>query len=198
MAVLKEETQHLPRCVRSSWIGVGAGRTAARPGMACAVDDPLLENYLPARVGVKCAAIGMPAGDPAVLHCCLQVGHRGRLGLRDDLIAVARMNRAVLIPVEHDCRDHSPVFSGSVHGYGLARRIEQAASGSLALNQGTIYPALLRLEQKGWIQSEWGASENNRRARFYSITRSGRKQLAVEAESWARTVAMMDRLLREP
>ena len=86
---------------------------------------------------------------------------------------------------------------GALHGYGIARRIEQVAQGALALNQGTIYPALLRLEQKGWISSEWGTSENNRRARFYSITRSGKKQLAVEAESWARTVAMVSRLLED-
>ena len=87
---------------------------------------------------------------------------------------------------------------GAQHGYGIARRIEQIAEGMLALNQGTIYPALLRLEQKGWITSEWGSSENNRRARFYSITRAGRKQLAVEADLWARTVAMMNRLLEDP
>jgi PadR family transcriptional regulator, regulatory protein PadR len=86
---------------------------------------------------------------------------------------------------------------GPLHGYGIARRIEQVAEGALALNQGTIYPALLRLEQKGWINSEWGTSETNRRARFYSITRAGRKQLAAEAESWARTVEMMNRLLEE-
>lgn len=84
---------------------------------------------------------------------------------------------------------------GPLHGYGLARRIEQVAEGSLALNQGTIYPALLRLEQKGWIQSEWGTSENHRRARFYAITGAGRKQLTAETESWARTVAMVNRLL---
>lgn len=84
---------------------------------------------------------------------------------------------------------------GPLHGYGIARRIEQVAAGSLSLNQGTIYPALLRLEQKGWIKSEWGASENNRRARFYAITRSGRKQLTAQTESWARTVAMVGRLL---
>ena len=84
---------------------------------------------------------------------------------------------------------------GPLHGYGIARRIEQVAAGSLELNQGTIYPALLRLEQKGWIASEWGASENNRKARFYSITRAGRKQLAAETENWSRTVAMMARLL---
>jgi PadR family transcriptional regulator PadR len=82
-----------------------------------------------------------------------------------------------------------------LHGYGIARRIEQVAEGALALNQGTIYPALLRLEQKGWIASDWGTSENNRRARFYSITRAGRKQLAAETESWARTVAMVNRML---
>ena len=84
-----------------------------------------------------------------------------------------------------------------LHGYGIARRIEQIAQGSLALNQGTIYPALLRLEQKGWIKSDWGTSENNRRARFYAITRAGRKQLQSEADNWARTVAMVNRLLEE-
>ncbi|MBI4263783.1 MAG: PadR family transcriptional regulator [Acidobacteria bacterium] len=86
---------------------------------------------------------------------------------------------------------------GPLHGYGIARRIEQMAQGALALNQGTIYPALLRLEQRGWIRSAWGTSENNRRARFYSITRSGRKQLAVETDLWTRTVAMMGRLLED-
>jgi PadR family transcriptional regulator len=86
---------------------------------------------------------------------------------------------------------------GPLHGYGIARRIEQVAKGSLALNQGTIYPALLRLEQKGWIDSQWGTSENNRRARFYAITRTGRRQLAVETENWARTVAMVNRLLAD-
>ncbi|HTP34871.1 MAG TPA: PadR family transcriptional regulator [Candidatus Acidoferrales bacterium] len=84
---------------------------------------------------------------------------------------------------------------GTLHGYGIARRIEQVAEGALELNQGTIYPALLRLEQKGWITSHWGASDNNRRARFYTITRAGRKQLAAEAENWSRTVAMMARML---
>ena len=84
---------------------------------------------------------------------------------------------------------------GPQHGYGIARRIEQVAEGSLALNQGTIYPALLRLEQKGWIKSGWGTSENNRRARFYTITAAGRRQLTAEADLWARTVAMVNRLL---
>src|SRR3989442_15971055 len=86
---------------------------------------------------------------------------------------------------------------GPLHGYGIARRIEQMAERALALNQGTIYPTLLRLEQKGWIASEWGTSETNGRARFYSITRAGRKQLAAEADTWARTVAMVNRLLEE-
>src|SRR6188474_3719673 len=76
---------------------------------------------------------------------------------------------------------------GSLHGYAIARRIEQVAQGSLALNQGTIYPALLRLEQKGWIASEWGTSDNNRRARFYAITAAGRRQLTKEAKLWERT-----------
>ena len=84
---------------------------------------------------------------------------------------------------------------GRLHGFGIARRIEQIADGAFALNQGTIYPALLRLEQKRWITSEWGTSENNRRARFYSITRAGKKQLTAETENWDRTVAMVRRLL---
>ena len=86
---------------------------------------------------------------------------------------------------------------GAQHGYGIARRIEQMAQDALALNQGTIYPALLRLEQQAWIKSEWGTSENNRRARFYAITRTGRKQLATETALWERTVAMMNRLLED-
>jgi PadR family transcriptional regulator len=84
---------------------------------------------------------------------------------------------------------------GPLHGYGVARRIEQVAEGALNLNQGTIYPALLRLEQKGWIASDWGMSENNRRARFYRITAAGRKQLAAEEQLWARTVSLVSRLL---
>ena len=87
---------------------------------------------------------------------------------------------------------------GSLHGYGIARRIEQAASGALALNQGTIYPALLRLEQKGWIRSSWGTSDNNRRARFYAITAAGRRQLVRETALWERTVSMVNRLLEDP
>jgi PadR family transcriptional regulator, regulatory protein PadR len=89
------------------------------------------------------------------------------------------------------------VALGPLHGYGIARRIEQLAQGALALNQGTIYPALLRLEQKGWIGSKWGTSENNRRARFYEVTKAGRKQLAAELDLWERTVAMMNRMLED-
>lgn len=84
---------------------------------------------------------------------------------------------------------------GPQHGFGIARRIEQVAEGSLSLNQGTLYPALLRLEQNGWLRSEWGTSDNNRRAKFYSLTRAGRKQLAAETEDWLRTSAMMGRVL---
>jgi transcriptional regulator len=86
---------------------------------------------------------------------------------------------------------------GPQHGYGIARRIEQVAAGSIALNQGTIYPALLRLEQKGWIKGEWGTSGNNRRARFYAITRTGRKQLSAATGRWVRTVDVVNRLLGE-
>jgi PadR family transcriptional regulator len=85
---------------------------------------------------------------------------------------------------------------GPIHGYGIARRIEQVSEDLLQMNQGTLYPALLRLEQKGWITSKWGASENNRRAKFYSLTKAGRKQLATETESWERISAVIARLLQ--
>ncbi len=87
---------------------------------------------------------------------------------------------------------------GPLHGYGIARRIEQVSQDSLQLNQGTIYPSLLRLEQNGWIASKWGLSENNRKAKFYSITRAGRKQLDREAESWNRIAGTIGRLLAMP
>ena len=85
---------------------------------------------------------------------------------------------------------------GPLHGYGLARRIEQVSDELLRLNEGTVYASLLRLTQKGWIRSEWGASEANRKARFYSITRTGRKQLARETESWERISNVIGRVLR--
>ena len=85
---------------------------------------------------------------------------------------------------------------GPLHGYGIARRIEQISENLLRMNQGTLYPALLRLTQRGWITAKWGVSENNRRARFYSISRSGRKQLSRETESWERMSAMIGRLLQ--
>ena len=85
---------------------------------------------------------------------------------------------------------------GPLHGYGIARRIEQVSEEALQLNQGTIYASLLRLQQKGWIGSKWGASENNRKAKFYSITKGGLKQLASEAENWARIAGVIGRLLQ--
>jgi transcriptional regulator len=85
---------------------------------------------------------------------------------------------------------------GPLHGYGIARRIEQVSGGVLEVNQGTIYPALLRLQQRGWIKAEWGVSENNRRAKYYSLTRAGRKQLETETEDWKRISAVISRMLR--
>ena len=84
---------------------------------------------------------------------------------------------------------------GPLHGYGIAQRIQQVSQDLLRLNQGTLYPALLRLEQRGWISSKWGVSDNNRKAKYYSLTRSGRKQLASEAESWERMAGVISRLL---
>ena len=82
---------------------------------------------------------------------------------------------------------------GPLHGYGIARRIEQISGDLLTLNQGTLYPVLLKLEQEGSIASEWGASENNRKARFYRLTRNGRKQLQAETRGWEQTAAIMGR-----
>ena len=84
---------------------------------------------------------------------------------------------------------------GPLHGYGIARRIEQVSGDLLELNQGTIYPALLKLEQMGWIRTKWSVSENNRRAKFYSLTPAGKKQLAREEEEWRRTSSIVTRFL---
>jgi PadR family transcriptional regulator, regulatory protein PadR len=84
---------------------------------------------------------------------------------------------------------------GPLHGFGIARRIEQLSADVLTLNEGTVYTSLLRLQQKNWIASEWGVSENNRRARFYSITKRGLKQLEVETENWERISAVIGRVL---
>lgn len=84
---------------------------------------------------------------------------------------------------------------GPLHGYGIARRIEQVSDNLLQLNQGTLYPALLRLQQQGWIKSEWGFSDNNRKARFYQLTTAGRRQLAAETKNWERISGVMARLL---
>ncbi len=84
---------------------------------------------------------------------------------------------------------------GSMHGYGIARRIEQVGEGALVVNQGTIYLCLTRLVQKKWVSTTWGKSENNRRAKFYTVTRSGKKQLAQEAQNWERISGVIERLL---
>lgn len=84
---------------------------------------------------------------------------------------------------------------GPLHGYGIARRIEQISMEMLQLNQGTLYPALLRMEQEGWIEANWGTSDKNRRARFYSISKAGRKRLAQETENWRRMSSTIERFL---
>ena len=84
---------------------------------------------------------------------------------------------------------------GELHGYGIARRIEQISGDALSLNYGTLYPSLLKLEQEGWIASEWGVSENNRKAKYYKLTRAGRKQLAREETEWNQTTAILARFL---
>ena len=85
---------------------------------------------------------------------------------------------------------------GAMHGWGIARRLEQVSENLLQMNQGTVYPALLRLEQAGWIGSKWGVTENNRRARFYALTPAGRRHLRVEEQNWDRMSAVIARVLR--
>jgi PadR family transcriptional regulator, regulatory protein PadR len=85
---------------------------------------------------------------------------------------------------------------GPLHGYGIARRIEQISENLLQMNQGTLHPALLRLQRKGWTSCKWGSSENNRRAKFYSLTQAGRRQLSAEAKSWERMAGVIARLLQ--
>jgi transcriptional regulator len=86
--------------------------------------------------------------------------------------------------------------AGAMHGYGVGQRIEQWAEGMLKVEEGSLYPALYRLEERGWISSDWGTSENNRRARFYSLTAAGRKRLGVEAESWRRLVLAVGKVMQ--
>jgi PadR family transcriptional regulator PadR len=87
---------------------------------------------------------------------------------------------------------------GPLHGYGVARRIEQTSENKLAINYGTIYPALMKLEQEGYIASEWGVSDNNRRAKYYKLTRAGRKRLAQETAEWEQTTAILARFFAPP
>ncbi len=84
---------------------------------------------------------------------------------------------------------------GPMHGWGIARRIEQVSDDALSLNQGTLYPALVRLQQRGWITAKWGTSENNRRARYYALTKTGRRQLKVEQKNWTQMVEILSRVL---
>ena len=86
---------------------------------------------------------------------------------------------------------------GTMHGYALSRRIEQVAGDSLQLSQGSVYPALIRLEQEGWVETDWGISETNRKVKFYSLTNAGRKQLRIEVANWEKTTALVARFLGE-
>ncbi|HEY3627892.1 MAG TPA: PadR family transcriptional regulator [Terracidiphilus sp.] len=90
---------------------------------------------------------------------------------------------------------HTLTAMGAMHGYGIARRIEQVSGNQVLLNQGTIYASLVRLEQHGWIATNWGTSDNNRRAKFYSITAAGKRQLAKDAHHWQRLTDVMDRVM---
>lgn len=112
------------------------------------------------------------------------------------VVDMSRNDRAELLQGTLDLLVLKTLASlGPLHGFGIARRIEQVAGDGVLLNQGTIYPALVRLEEQRWIDSEWGISENNRRARFYSLTAAGRKQLKEEVTNWQRVAAMVNAVL---
>ena len=112
------------------------------------------------------------------------------------LLLEVNMNKADVLQGTLDLMVMKTLDSmGPMHGYGIAQRLLQVSESALQLNQGTLYPALLRLEQRGWIASKWGTSENNRRARFYALTRAGRRQLQREAEDWHRMAGIVARVL---
>jgi transcriptional regulator len=124
------------------------------------------------------------------------------------LLLLSQWNRAIF-PVGNPMKDKTDVLQGTLalmvlktlevlgplHGYGIARRIEQISGGHLNVNQGTLYPVLLKLEQEGSVASDWGVSENNRKARFYRLTRAGRKQLQAETRSWEQTASIIARFV---
>ncbi len=106
------------------------------------------------------------------------------------------MTRIELIPGTLDMLILQVLIGGSTHGWGIARRIDLLSSEVLKVEEGSLYPALYRMEQKGWINSEWGASENNRRAKFYSLTKAGRKHLAAEQKTWDQLVVAIGQVMR--
>jgi len=132
-----------------------------------------------------------------------------QLGTAASVILLLTFNRSLLLIPHMSRNDRTELLQGTLdllvlktlatlgplHGFGIARRIEQVSGDAVLLNQGTIYPALVRLEDQGWIASEWGISENNRRARFYSLTAAGRKQLREEVANWQRVAAMVNAVL---
>ena len=105
------------------------------------------------------------------------------------------MKRADLLQGTLDMLILKALTAGATHGYGIAQRIEQASEEMLKIEEGSLYPALYRLVARGWVSSDWRTTENNRSARYYALTRAGRKQLTAETKSWARTVAMINRML---
>jgi PadR family transcriptional regulator len=122
----------------------------------------------------------------SIMQCYVEDQQEGFVGTSKSDVLQGTLDLMVLKTLES---------MGPLHGYGIARRIEQVSNDTLSLNQGTIYPALLRLQQRGWIKAEWGVSENNRRAKYYSLSRIGKKHLEAETENWERIAATMARFL---
>jgi transcriptional regulator len=141
---------------------------------------------------------------PIPLGCEISLGARARadtspVDFQQDVLLISNMsetNRTELLQGTLDLLVLKTLATlGALHGFGIARRIEQVSGDTVLLNQGTIYPALVRLEEQGWIESEWGVSENNRRARFYRITAAGRRQLKEEVANWDRVTALVNAVL---
>lgn len=169
-------------------------RSSVRPDLVGAVvhvaRDGARLGFQPAGVKPRVTATGRPLGRTA---------QGSRVDFQQEFLLEINMsneNRTELLQGTLDLLVLKTLATlGSLHGFGIARRIEQMSGDTVLLNQGTIYPALVRLEDQGWIGSAWGVSENNRRARFYTITAAGRRQLREEVANWQRVTALVDAVL---
>ena len=140
-------------------------------------------RHFPTRVTVRARQILRSTPNPPLVHA-----HRGNSSMSDTKLDLLQGTLDIMVLQTLD-------VLGSLHGYGIARRIEQLSGNEILLNQGTIYASLVRLQQRGWIAAKWGVSESNRKAKFYSITKSGRSRIKKDRTQWERVAAVMARVL---